>query len=531
MERFIRKKYEQQAFSGGHTRPATQHNTGSTGSSEDQPPPLPPKPGRRFGFGLRAASSALPLSRHKQDSPPRSPDHIPRYARSPSPIRVNKQSKVFGASIGETGESMESKLATLREMGFRDDRRNANVLNGLSGNLQRAIESLVRLGEGPPPIPKTTIQTAPKADQNAIGITQSVPQPYIPEQSTASTTAPFHAGLQMQQQPVPQDQFQPSVEAHGAFQAQNPFYQQAHNPFTSNDPSTAPLENAFQNLHVAQPLFPNATGGYPSQQQQLQQARVQQSMTPPVPQIPQQYAQSNPYSPQFQGGYNPFFQSNMQTPAVPSNQSFPAQPIGPSNPFFATSNSGYIPQPNPPQSFHPQELTPVPQPQNLQQQWYNQSYPNQSYQQGNGGMPSISEQQPQYQYQPPQLMPQRTGRVDKSSILALYNYPQPAPPLNPDASNAPVPIEQVQQIESSGAAPGPTLKTSGQRSVTMPVNLTAGSRNPFATSASAFRSSNPQQINAGSGQQAGQQNVDAGGLQNGRHSPDAFASLSARFVR
>lgn len=28
-----------------------------------------------------------------------------------------------------------------------------------------------------------------------------------------------------------------------------------------------------------------------------------------------------------------------------------------------------------------------------------------------------------------------------------------------------------------------------------------------------------------------QESVDIGGLQNGRHSPDAFASLSARYVR
>ena len=63
--------------------------------------------------------------------------------------------------------------------------------------------------------------------------------------------------------------------------------------------------------------------------------------------------------------------------------------------------------------------------------------------------------------------------------------------------------------------------------------MLSSSRNPF--------------LSAGSGQEAGiaalqgnggagsrhvsQESVDIGGLQSGRHSPDAFASLSARFVR
>ena len=52
MERFIRQKYEQRAFMN-NSQPGTRHNTGSTSSVEDKPPPLPPKPTKRFGFGLQ----------------------------------------------------------------------------------------------------------------------------------------------------------------------------------------------------------------------------------------------------------------------------------------------------------------------------------------------------------------------------------------------------------------------------------------------------------------------------------------------
>ena len=50
LEKFIRQKYDQQLLSGAADRAASRHNTGSTStrSSEDQPPPLPPKPAQRI---------------------------------------------------------------------------------------------------------------------------------------------------------------------------------------------------------------------------------------------------------------------------------------------------------------------------------------------------------------------------------------------------------------------------------------------------------------------------------------------------
>jgi hypothetical protein len=59
LERYIRQKYELRAFSGGNAGgasrpPAVKQYTGSTstGSLGDDPPPLPPKPGKKFGFCL-----------------------------------------------------------------------------------------------------------------------------------------------------------------------------------------------------------------------------------------------------------------------------------------------------------------------------------------------------------------------------------------------------------------------------------------------------------------------------------------------
>src|SRR5271154_6771057 len=68
MERFIRKKYQERSLVNGKPAvpaPAVSSNAGIQISPENSPPPpLPPKKGKLFGFGLRAHSSAYPLSKH-----------------------------------------------------------------------------------------------------------------------------------------------------------------------------------------------------------------------------------------------------------------------------------------------------------------------------------------------------------------------------------------------------------------------------------------------------------------------------------
>ena len=544
LEKFIKQKYDQQLFSGGHPRrPATRNDTGSTRSSEDQPPPLPPKPGKRFGFGLRSASSMLPMSRNIPTSPPRSP-HNGANGFGAEPIRVNKQSRVFGASVGGGGGEMEAKLAQLKDMGFADEKRNASILKGMNGNLERTIETLVRLGEGSAPTSRS--RTPNQARNNAV----SQPLSSLPSsaQNTgvvngisfasngeASVTSTGSQG----QQSHPNTAQSPS-QANRSFSLSNPYQSsaQSYNPFGIPDaqPANGSLERTFSNMQISpqqqQPLFPHATGGYPSQPQPAQDTRFQ-TMTPPVPQLPQQFIPSNPYLQQTSApnqSYNPFYQTTQQALPPPTN------PYA-SNPQTTDSQQSYNPfqqyqPPSIPQQFingystespgaysHQVQQDSVFQ-QNLhqQQQFSNPYAPLHSMTDPSQNSRQPQPHQPQqfdpYQIQP--LQPQQTGRIDKSSILALYNFPQLAPPPLPNDPNA-------APSSGSSTANQPPGAKQGQRSVTMPVQPSSGSRNPFQSATANANAANG--MEPGGTRHVSQESV------NGRHSPDAFASLSARFVR
>ena len=543
MERFIRQKYDQQLFSGGSStrapaaRAPVQHYTGS---SDDQPPPPPPKTGKRFGFSLRSASSALPLSRSSQDSSPISPDFPRKVSRAPSPIRINKQSRIFGASLGLTEEGMEWKLVTLKEMGFPDDKRNSNILKGLNGDLERAIESLVRLGEGTTPASRTRTPTSAKFPD--------VVRPGIKAMNTpaqSASTAP-RTVAEPQTQLSSEDQFQPQAST-SSTNPPSALPSQSYNPFeTSNAPMSAPsqqsaFENAFQNMQVSQPLFPNSTGGYPSHQQQLEQARMQQSMTPPVPLMPHQFSQNNPYTQQTSLNHNPFLNiaqqplqyasPNSHIPNQQLQQSFVSQNVYENH----TSLNSMLSQPAQNQYQQPQQAWGQLSPQSYQQspqslfspQYFGQ--PVQSPMQSPSYPPQNSYQN-QFQSMPQPLVPQQTGRYDKSSIMALYNYPQLAPPPLMQDFGGPNATSSGSSPQPPAAKLPPGVSGLGQRSATMPVTLSSGSKNPFLNSGNAMSQVGAAQVNTTS-HHVNQQHVETGIGQNGRHSPDAFASLSARFVR
>lgn len=572
LERFIRQKYDQQSFSSNAHRPAVRHDTGSTRSSDDQPPPLPPKPGKRFNFSLRSVSSALPLSRSNHTTPPTSPDE---FGAPPSPIRVNKQSRVFGASVGGTnGEDMDAKLGTLRDMGFTDDRKNASILKGLGGNLERTIEALVRLGEGS--APNSRARTPAQTRNVAV----SQPFPSVPETrnpavtngiqtSTNESSIPSQISSQTQSvdqgNPATQGQssrsFSPASQGSGvSFHSSNPFQPRAYNPFeTNNGPQSAnyPLEKSFENMFVSQPLFPNATGGYPQAQHHTEDPRIQHSMTPPVPQMPQQHFQpmqhvQQPHGPS--GHYNPFMQTPQPTVTVPPNQaaSNPYAPLqqpheGTSyNPFMSAQQSAiqsltqeYAPQQQNSTLYQQQyQQTQQPSQDTYQQQAQIQQAP-QSFATTPSNPYMTQNNQPNFQnYQhnqtyPQPLQPQQTGRIDKSSIMALYNYPQYTPPPLTNINESTVLQSPIQQEFQSSQYPTDGPPRQPQRSVTMPVMMNSGSRNPFqsATPASpgTFMAPAPSAHPPGPSRHMSQESVDIGGFQNGRHSPDAFASLSSRY--
>lgn len=589
LERFIRQKYDQQIFSGGSARAAQRQDSDSTRSSDDQPPPLPPKPGKRFGFGLRSRSSAFTSSKLDSNSPPRSPDDPNGYRFPSSPIRVNKQSRVFGVSVGGGGEDLESKLATLRDMGFPDEKRNMNVLKGLSGNLEQAIESLVRLGEGSAP---TSGARTPMQGRNI-----AVSQPLLFNREQSGLAFGISAAAN-EPAPLPQASYggppktqnfaQPQDRDTGNVPFLNPFQTQLYNALETSQPQSATynVERAFEGMQISQPLFPNATGGYPSQPQPLSEPRLQQSMTPPVPQVPHQYFQSNPYAQHTQiqtAHYNPFFTAPQVSslPSSPFPNASQQQSFGTLyNPYATTqisNQAGTLQQSiNGHSSPFPDNYSQLQKPEHHQSQIQMQTHSHivyaqpttqpQNFLQSNPyaiQQPSLNQHNPQnlqptphlppqisqhMDYTPPPLQPQQTGRINKSSILALYNYPHLAPSSQATAYQYDNSANQTSSALTTKIDPLPTLSEGvtpkpAQRSVTMPLQLSSGSRNPFNQNSSSTASAAlPAPINVagggartmngnGVGRNASHEGVDIGGFQLGRHSPDAFASLSARSVR
>ncbi|KAL1595744.1 Protein gts1 [Paraconiothyrium brasiliense] len=538
MERYIRQKYEQRLFMTD-SRPGTRSNTGSSSSVEDRPPPLPPKPTKGLGFGLRKAST-----QYKSVTPPISPGISNFSGHDASPPRVNKPSRVFGSSV--TGDGLDSKLATLRDMGFPDDKRNAQVLKGLNGNLDRAVEALIRLGEQNPGKSRGNTPTPPdKLDVNGLMLNKAHT---MPATTTTTSTNPFDAldavaSLPQQQPPQvppiqtqqqhpygesltqptsPNNPFHQFASQQQGSQFQQQAYQQPQN-FTQSNPfgqQQQSLEQSFQGLQLSsqqqqqqpppQPLFPNRTGSYAQQPNPpfAQSNPFQQSFTPPpIPQMPPQYAS--------------FYQQSQSPPPQPQYQSM-SSPNSPGNPFLKSTRSQMF---TPTSSYNANPFGPIPA-----QQQYQQQAQIQPHQTGNPFMMQQQNQTPTHQVPNPYQSQQGTNAqsqfnyaqqahaqqshnpFDKKSILALYNQPQLAP-------------QQPQQAQT------PAVQTSPSA----PAVQSAGHMNPFAAMQSQAgaqqpASAIPQQIQQGS-RHVSNDSVDFAGLMGGRHSPDAFSGLSSSFRR
>lgn len=619
MERFIRQKYQYRSLEDGKPKPPSREDESYTRgrttagleesrripspdiSPEGSPPPLPPKSGKFFGFGLRSASSTSNLRRFgnksKASPVPPTPTSDQR-AWSPPP---RKKSTGLGAPVADvTTASFEAKMAALRDMGFTNDRRNEMVLRGLNENLDKSIETLVRLGEGSNPASRTRTP-APATSNNTAASARAV----TPKTETSTNSNnPFERAAS---NPVPQEPKSASY---------NPFDRPVATPA-----SAQPLETSFQGLQVTQPLFPHSTGGYPGQASSMPQASYQQPFTPPVPPTFSQGAYAS--SPQtMDGSHNPFFQTNSQPQGGLGNQTYPAPAAVQNNPFFngtqqtasmqsqpqqaglsgpaftaprqpqhantmpavsSTSPFGSSPFGQSPFQSQPQShLQPNPQPQ-LQPLSTGQGSYNPFQQsmtpitpQSAGGYPNqFAPQQPPQQ--PQQLMPQATGRMDKGSILSLYNLapsPSAIPPIpeqsqfQPGAQASPVPPLTNSLNSTPQTQPGSNFPTPQPSAG----NPSIASRNPFngpapvGSGLAAQAGMTPHQPSSGlgigmsaNGIQApapatgmkspfpptaggpppsnqpfqrthmSQPSVDINGFQNGRHSPDAFASLSSRY--
>ncbi|KAJ9141784.1 UBA domain-containing protein 3 [Pleurostoma richardsiae] len=583
MERFIRQKYVTQGLSASR-----RHNTGST-ESDETPPPLPPKTPSRFGF--RSASSIFPLSsRAKKDAAAaRGSSRDGPERSSISPPRSNKASKVFGASVGydsQGEDDTEKKLAKLRDMGFADDQRNAIVMKGYGGNLERTVEALIRLGEGRSPLPTPRDEFPPPTSR-------SLTMPAAPTSSASGLSITRPSRPLSPNNPFDMSPVQPvSSQSTGNIQNRNPYH--STNPFDVPPPQTTDaFSQAFQNMSLVppqpqpQPLFPHHTGGLPNQPSQ-QQVIYQQAMTPPVPAIPQAYAQ-NPFNGN-QGyqqpvqplqpvrtGYNPFFASNppaqqpqpQMQPQLQQQQQqqqqlavntamlggFANNPFARSPTRITSPTLTQIPEQQAQQNFYTPSAVQPQQPQ--QQQVVNNPFFNQPMSAPPVQAPySASQFQPQTQpaqYAQPAV--QQPQRPDKASIMALYNYPQLAPqPWQNQGQEQQQQAQQAQQQVQQQQVQQPQQQQYGAASLNQmvqPPNAAtatanaapaavapsaavsaaqhAGSKNPFLSSVA---SPQPAAIEAAVGSRS-RDSMMALGMEwsNGRHSPDAFASLSARDMR
>jgi len=593
MERYIRNKYEQRAFTaGGAALGAARHNTGSTGTGSwsDDPPPLPPKPAKKFGFSLRSASSTLPRSaKHDRFTPPLSPAFSGSDREPPSPRDFkasNKPSQVFGMRITGVGNNFDAKLVTLRDMGFSDNKANSDILKSVNGNLDRAVEALVRLEGMKPsgsdaPGPRTLTPVS-MASQGVSGIT--VDKTRQPE--AKANNNPWEIRERSPQraatQPVMQaSQLPRSQSAAPAQNSWNPFLSQLQQPQQG-------LESSFQNLQVSQ-TGPPAQQQYDQPQAYGQQSAYQSNPFQPAPspwdtmntpqqqpipqpafaqqqyqqpaQAPQLEQQSNPFlrkaaSQTFQPSSNPWGQSTPQQQQTPVQQT--SNPFGvpwqqqesvfqqPATqspaPVYEQHQQNYFAPPQ--QSQQPQQQQQWPPQDQMQQNygvssptsnpWQQQQLPQQQQQPMMPQMTGMPQQQQQFQqpqqyqqpsqeqpwsYTPKDAVPStQPGRFDKSSILALYGMSSMAPAraLQPVQENGPelqqhpqMPYQQQQQ------------QMPQQRSVTMPMQQSA---NPFGMQQQAPPTGVPQGARHVSNESAAFVDFRAG-------SPDAFAGLSARYVR
>lgn len=521
-------------------------------------------------------TSTFPLSfrskKHQQQ-----PEQHHHFGEDHNPPELqNKPSKLFGASVHtDSVEDTARKLTQLRDMGFTDDKHNAIVLKGVHGNLDKCVEALVRLGEGglgAGAIPSRESSLATSRSMSSLPPTPTTAGLTKVSSFSSTTQSPATSNNPWDISPAPPQ----SSQSTGTMPNKNPFY--GTNPFGLPSPNEVAVNQSMQNLSLApstQQLFPHHTGGLPAPPPL--QATYQQPMTPPISQsanmtgfpfntnqtypqpVPlqqqqQQQAQQHSYNPfmqnlappqpqqqsqqsltvntgasQIQGafGNNPFARSPTRL-ASPLNQipeqaqqNFYGTPTPQSatasNPFFAMSQSAQQVQ-QPPLQMQPQ-MQPQIQPQmQMQPQMQQQTQFIQPFDQGFYQM-----QQPQQAIAQNQPMFQ-PSRPDKASIMALYNYP----------SAAPTPLQQQAQGAVNGMAgqvPAQTVpQATLQRSTTAPVS---GTNNPFMKVAGPPAAATYAAVNNGVslGEARTRESMTLGlemAWNNGRHSPDAFASLSAR---
>jgi hypothetical protein len=266
------------------------------------------------------------------------------YGEPTSPQKDSKKhSKFLGATVAsQRDDAFERKIQYLKDMGFLDEKKNAQILKGLNGNVDKAVETLIRLGEGTNhnenlrnqlPTPRATPVNGITVEKNRMSTAQAPPvqsnNPFDRPDTNKSLPPPPSSPTDRSVSPPQAAAYNPSGQP----------VQQFSQPQTS-------IDQAFSNMSInqqpAQPqgaapqLFPNTTGGYGGQNQAAFNPFMQQTAAPPVPQIPQQYSQFTP--PTSTNPPQQAFQPQPQSQPQPQPQTQYSNPVAP-NPFLRTSRS------------------------------------------------------------------------------------------------------------------------------------------------------------------------------------------------
>jgi hypothetical protein len=350
-----------------------------------------------------------------------------------------------------------------------------------------------------------------------------------------------------------------SSQSTGTLQTKNPYL--STNPFGAPQQTPSALDLAFQNMSLAPaslPLFPHHTGGLAQQQSPqplYQQQPMNGSMNGPLtaPLTAPLMSTTPGYFPAAVNGNHTYPQSAHPTMAS-YNPFFPPQvtqqPLSVNTAQFS-GNMSNNPFTRSPTRIQSPTLSQIPE--QAQQNFYSQPAQPHTSNPFLNQMASAGQQLPgQMQMQMPQQMgvvPQMTGytaqpqRPDKASILALYNYPQLAPNPSPFPSQD---AGQTTPAQTPNSLFPPQTFPQAQQSQQQqpqaqpsPVSPSVGSRNPFVgtgagrTGLSTGSTQPAQAMDAAPKHNVSRESMLAVGLEwsSGRHSPDAFASLSARDTR
>ena len=372
IERYIRQKYEYHSLQEGGSRTDPRQHTGS--SSTTDPPPPPPKPQQRLGL-LPELSSRFTLADPEPNESPAiaSLEANFRQPRAVPAAQSNKPSRILGAPVGDTSESLENKLTRLKQMGFPDESRNDMILISSNGSLETSVESMLTTGERNPPLAALPVPSTTNPDLSGLqgrsasmsAIERSSSNNPFSATTTRSGQGPIADALQ-RKTPLNGHPGESQVPGAAGQSCGSVFYPPTLQPSSS--------QLVTGGLSTSGPLLPNATGFNPAHQQDFIMQRHAQ--TPPFPFVSPFYDStdlSDVFSPQTDNG-NPF--------VVSPPQSW-VSPAAPQQSLYDRTNS--FPRPSP----EPVCIGLI---------------------------------------QPPSLVLNQIGKqVDKSAIMALFNSPLLAP--------------------------------------------------------------------------------------------------------